>query len=132
MQDENVWNSARDKFASMFYIPAMWRVTQAWVFERFWKQKKSRAPFWSSTAMNSTWALWFEVKFEGGIFNIWWWSDHLPQGKPVRCFKDMEDRTVTWKDGENTLETDLYVYDWAIPSYNSHEGWIPTKAWFEF
>ena len=123
MKDEPISTTNRDIFANTFNIPVAWRVQRTYVWERYWnKDNKPRAPFWSSSIKNWNGSLWFEVKFDGEYINIWWWNDERSQLKPVRCFKDLDDYTVTWKNYNGTvLETDDYVYQWATPTYNGLE-----------
>ena len=120
MKDEPISTTNRDIFANTFNIPVAWRVQRTYVWERYWnKDNKPRAPFWSSSIKNWNGSLWFEVKFDGGNLNIWWWNDERSQLKPLRCFKNLDDYTVTWKNYNGTvLETDYYVYEWATPTYN--------------
>ena len=127
-----------DKIVNTFYIVSAWRVTWSYAWNRQWAVPGEgwyRAPFRSSTPITTTKngarALWFEMRFSDIKFNLWWWDDERAGGKPVRCFKDMEDYTVTWKNYDGTmLETDYYVYEWATPSYD--EPTNPTREGYEF
>ena len=140
----NIWNGNDANYAltqamfndilNTFYIPSAWRVTTAYAWNRMWSNPGSdwyRAPFWSSTIINDSRALWFEMRFKDVKFNLWWWDDERAGAKPVRCFKDNEDYTVLWKNYDGTvLETDYYVYEWATPSYDEPEN--PTRNGYEF
>ena len=118
-----------DDILDTFYIPSAWRVTNNYDWNRMWDNPGKdwyRAPFWSSTVKTDSRALWFEMRFKEIKFNLWWWDDERAGAKAMRCFKDMDDYTVTWKNYDGTvLETDYYVYEWDTPTYNWLEN--PTK-----
>ena len=126
-----------DKIVDTFYIVSAWRVTYSYAWNRQWAVPGEgwyRAPFRSSTPIitsKGVRALWFEIRFSDIKFNLWWWDDERAGGKPVRCFKDMEDYTVTWKNYDETvLETDYYVYEWSTPSYD--EPTNPIREGYDF
>ena len=103
----------RGVFISTFYIPIAWRIVPA-NDETKWDRIGKRAPFWSSSVKPSAWAYWFEVKADSTVWvNIWWYDDFRGQWKAVRCFKDNDDFTVTWK---NIYDTSLFASGYIIKS----------------
>ena len=133
--DYSITTAIRDDIVNTFYFPSAWRATKTYVWNRQIGETSSnwwpRATFWSSSPITNERSIWFEVKFNPSAFNLWWWSDERWHAKTLRCFKDIEDYTVIWKnyDGE-VLETDYYVYEWATPSYDEPEN--PTRNGYEF
>ena len=130
-----------DNIVNTFYIPSAWRVSKAYVFNRQWQTPNDdwwyRAPFWSSTQISNQKSLWFEIRFKDSKFNLWWWDDERSNGKAIRCFKDNDDYTITWKNFEDPnqsaneyiIETDYYVNEDEHPHY---DGITPIKVGEKF
>jgi hypothetical protein len=132
--DYSITSAIRDEIVNTFYIPTAWRVTTDYIWNRQAGESGNwwpRAPFWSSSPITNDTSIWFEIKFWDSKFNIWWWPDERGTAKPVRCFKNLDDYTVTWKNYNwDILEIDYYVYEWATPSYDEPSN--PSRDEYEF